>query len=119
MRMSTNLRNNSRVKTNIDCIFGVTPEATRSGKVTSLSVGGCFVKTTIWATDVPKMYIRLWLDSQGWLRLQGRVLYHLEKIGFGLHFTDLTSQDESVLKELMEQYPMRISSSDVGDEQPV
>jgi len=101
--MSINLRNNSRVRTNIDCIFGVTPEATRSGTVTSLSMAGCFVKTTIWATDVPKMYIRLWLNSQGWLRLQGSVLYHLEKIGFGLRFIGLTSQDESVLKELIEQ----------------
>ncbi len=113
--MSTNLRNNSRVKTNIDCIFGVTPEATRSGKVTSLSVGGCFVKTTIWATDIPKMYIRLWLNSQGWLRLQGSVLYHLEKIGFGLRFADLTPEDESAIKELIEQRATPAFSSDDED----
>jgi PilZ domain len=116
--MSTNLRNNSRVKTNIDCIFGVTPEATRSGKVTSLSVAGCFVKTTIWATDVPTIYIRLWLNSQRWLRLQGSVLYHLEKIGFGLRFADLTPQDESALIELIEQSAKPASSGVNGDEPP-
>jgi hypothetical protein len=115
--MSTNLRSNSRVKTNIDCIFGATPDATRSGKVTSLSAVGCFVKTTIWATDVPKMYIRLWLNSQRWLRLQGIVLYHLEQIGFGLRFADLTPQDESVIKELIQQNASPSSVKD-GDEQP-
>jgi hypothetical protein len=115
--MSTNIRSNSRVKTNIDCIFGVTPEATRSGKVTSLSTAGCFVKTTIWATDIPTMYIRLWLDSQGWLRLQGSVLYHLEKIGFGLRFTGLTPQEESILKELIEQCVRQAPSGDEEGEQ--
>lgn len=115
--MLTNSRNNSRVKTNIDCIFGVTPEAPRSGKVTSLSLAGCFVKTTIWVTDVPKMYIRLWLGSQRWLRLQGVVLYHLEKVGFGMRFADLTPQDESALKELMEQSSQINSSFVPGGEE--
>ena len=115
--MSTNSRSNSRVKTNIDCIFGVTPEATRSGKVTSLSTAGCFVKTTIWATDIPKIYIRLWLGSHGWLPLQGSVLYHLEKIGFGLRFTGLTSQEESVLKQLIKQCVRPTASGDEDGEQ--
>jgi hypothetical protein len=116
--MSNNSRTNSRVKTNIDCIFGVTPETTRTGKITSLSVAGCFVKTTIWATDVPIIYIRLWLESQRWLPLQGSVLYHLDKIGFGLRFSNLTPQDESALKELIEQSAKPASSGQNGDEQP-
>jgi hypothetical protein len=79
-------------------------------------MAGCFVKTTIWATDVPKIYIRLWLNSQRWLPLQGSVLYHLEKIGFGLHFEDLTPQDEIALKELIEQNSRPASSDE--DEHP-
>jgi hypothetical protein len=102
--MTTDIRNNSRVRTKIDCIFGTTPETKRNGIVTSLSLAGCFVKTTIWATDVPKMYIRLWIDSRGWLPLQGTVRYHLEAIGFGLVFVDLTPEDESAINELIERF---------------
>jgi hypothetical protein len=116
--MSTDSRNNSRVKTNIDCIFGGTPEAKRNGKVTSLSVAGCFVKTTMWTTDFPKMYIRLWHSSQRWLRLQGIVLYHLEQIGFGLRFVDLTPQDESAIREMIEQSANTESSFKDKNEQP-
>ena len=48
------------------------------------------------------MYIRLWVDSQGWLPLQGTVRYHMEAIGFGLVFEDLTPEDESAIHELIE-----------------
>lgn len=100
--MTSDSRNNSRVKTRIDCIFGTTPDTKRNGLVTSLSVAGCFVKTTMWTADVPKMYIRLWTDSQGWLPLQGTVRYHMEAIGFGLIFEDLTPEDENAINALIE-----------------
>jgi hypothetical protein len=102
--MTSNLRNNNRVKTKLDCIFGVTEDTPRSGTVTSLSLAGCFVKTKVWATNAPRMHIRLWLETKrDWLRLQGTVLYHLDHIGFGLLFKDLSSEDESILKTLVEQ----------------
>jgi hypothetical protein len=102
--MTTNFRNNQRVKTKLDCIFGVTEDTPRSGTVTSLSLAGCFVKTKVWATNAPNMHIRLWLESErGWLRLQGAVLYHLDHIGFGLLFRDLSPRDENILKMLVEQ----------------
>lgn len=113
--MTTDSRNNSRIKTNIDCIFGTTPEAKRNGLVTSLSVAGCFVKTSIWAMDVPKMYIRLWTDSKGWLPLQGTVRYHLEAIGFGLIFEDLSPEDESAITDLIERCAGKEFSIDDGE----
>lgn len=102
--MTINSRNNQRVKTKLDCIFGVTEDTPRSGTVTSLSLAGCFVKTKVWATNAPNMHIRLWLESKhDWLRLQGAVLYHLDHIGFGLLFRDLSPADESILQMLVEQ----------------
>jgi hypothetical protein len=72
--------------------------------VTSLSIAGCFVKTKVWATNTPSMHIRLWLESKrDWLRLQGKVLYHLDHIGFGLLFKDLSPDDEIILQTLIEQ----------------
>ena len=64
------------------------------------------------------MYIRLWIGSQGWLPLQGTVRYHMEKIGFGLVFEDLNPEDESAIKELIEQCGGLDFSGQDGDEQP-
>ena len=47
------------------------------------------------------MYLRLWLPEERWLRLQGEILYHLEEIGFGIVFTDVGSDDETMLRELV------------------
>jgi hypothetical protein len=103
-KVTAKSRNNQRVKTKLDCIFGVTEDTPRSGTVTSLSMAGCFVKTKVWATNAPNMHIRLWLESErDWLRLQGAVLYHLDHIGFGLLFRDLSTTDESILQMLVEQ----------------
>src|SRR4051812_17683838 len=105
--MITNARKNQRVKTSISCIFGVTPDTPRSGTVTSLSTSGCFVKTKVWSTNTPTMHIRLWLPTERWLRLQGTVLYHLDHIGFGLHFTGITPEDETIISTLIEQTPQQ------------
>lgn len=101
--MTTNSRKNRRVKTAISCIFGTTPDTPRSGTVTSLSVSGCFVKTKTWASNSAEMHIRLWLPAERWLPLHGTVLYHLDHIGFGLLFTDVSPDDESILNMLVER----------------
>jgi hypothetical protein len=99
--MTPNIRQNARVRVSISCIFGVTPDTPRSGTVTSISVLGCFVKTKGWASKGQKMHLRLWLPDNCWLRLQGTVLYHLESIGFGLIFNEVSSDDESMLESLV------------------
>jgi hypothetical protein len=101
--MTFNSRKNQRIKTSISCIFGMTPDTPRSGTVTSLSLSGCFVKTKVWSTNAPKMHVRLWMPTERWLPLQGTVLYHLDQIGFGLRFTDLTPEDETDLLTLIEK----------------
>ena len=96
-----NTGGNTRVKTSLPCTFGPSPAAPRNGTVTSLSISGCFVKTKVWITKGQKMYLRLWLPEERWLRLQGEILYHLEEIGFGILFTDVGAEDESILRELV------------------
>lgn len=94
-------RENTRVKTSLPCTFGTSPATPRNGTVTSLSVLGCFIKTKVWVTKGQKMYLRLWLPEERWLRLQGEILYHLEAIGFGIHFTDVGAEDETILREMV------------------
>jgi hypothetical protein len=96
-----NIRENTRVKTSLACTFGPSPATPRNGTVTSLSISGCFVKTKVWITKGQKMYLRLWLPEERWLRLQGEILYHLEEIGFGILFTDVGAEEENILRELI------------------
>lgn len=101
--MTPDNRTNPRVKAFISCTFGPNPETPRSGTITSISVLGCFVKTKGWATKGQVMYLKLWLPEGQWLRLQGTIIYHLERIGFGVTFDGLSSDDEVKIKELVRQ----------------
>lgn len=101
--MTPDNRTNARVKLAISCIFGPNPDTPRSATVTSISVLGCFVKTKGWATKGQKMYLRLWLPEGQWLPLQGTVIYHMERIGFGLTFEEIGSADEVKIQELVSQ----------------
>ena len=47
------------------------------------------------------MYLRLWLPEERWLRLQGEIIYHLESIGFGIIFSEVGAEDETILKDLV------------------
>lgn len=96
-----NTRDNTRVKTSLPCSFGPSPSTPRNGTVTSLSISGCFIKTKVWVTKGQKMYLRLWLPEERWLRLQGEILYHLEAIGFGILFSEVGAEDESILQDLV------------------
>lgn len=85
------------------CTFGSTEDTPRSGTVTSLSHAGCFVKTRAWAERGLKMFIKIWLPGGGWLPLRATVIYHMDKVGFGLAFEGLTQDDESSIDLIMRE----------------
>lgn len=94
-----------RVKTDLQCSWGVTEACPRNGKITSLSLKGCFVKTTANATDGQTIFVNCWLpEERRWTLLCGSVLYHIEKIGFGLTFTDLNEEQKETINVLIEHY---------------
>ena len=101
--MTEDKRTNHRVKSFISCTFGPNSDTPRSGTVTSISVLGCFVKTKGWATKGQKMYLRLWLPEGQWLPLQGTVLYHMERVGFGLTFDEISADEEMKIREVVSQ----------------
>ena len=94
----------SRIQTSLSCTFGTSEDTPRSGTVTSLSAQGCFVKTTAWVNDGTEMFIKLWLLSERrWLVLRATVLYHLENIGFGVGFKEMTPDDIQALDTLIRE----------------
>lgn len=98
-----NKRDIKRVKTDLPCSWGLTDACPRNGKITSLSSRGCFVKTTAVTTDGQTIFVNCWLPSRRWVMLRGSVIYHLEKIGFGMIFNELNDEQKETISALIEQ----------------
>ncbi len=92
-----------RVKIDLHCSWGLTDACPRNGTITSLSARGCFVKTTAATTDGQTIFVNCWLPSRRWMMLRGTVIYHLEKVGFGLIFSGLDEEQKATVSELVEQ----------------
>ena len=97
-------RETRRIKTDLSCNWGLTDACPRNGKITSLSHKGCFVKTTAITTDGQIVYVNCWLPERRWMMLCGTVIYHIEKIGFGLNFTGLNEEQKETISSLIERY---------------
>jgi Tfp pilus assembly protein PilZ len=72
-------------------------------RITSLSVGGCFVQTGREKNAGEKIYLRLWLGD-GEKIVRGEVRYRLERVGLGVQFFELMERDKGHLAELVEHY---------------
>ena len=97
-----NARAIRRVKTDLSCYWGLTDACPRNGKITSLSSRGCFVKTTAVTTDGQTVFVNCWLPDRRWMMFSGTVIYHIEKIGFGLVFANLNEEQQETIASLVE-----------------
>lgn len=96
----------ARVAINVD--WGVTPACEFAGdRVTSLSVGGCFIQTERQVNEGSTVYVRLWEMQGGRGTFRGVVRYQLQlspkhpPIGLGLEFPDLGEEERANLKEVL------------------
>ena len=96
-------RKKTRFLSELSCAFGPTPDAPRSGTVTSIGLKECFVKTKAIVIEGQNLHVRVWTPENCWLRLSGRVKYHMERVGFGVVFQDLTEEQLAELSRLVEQ----------------
>jgi len=88
--------------------WGNTPACAHPGRLTSLSVGGCFVQTEVNARTGSIVFLRLLLAPEARNALEGvlmgRAAYNLEGVGFGLEFMRLKPDDERDIRDLVEFY---------------
>ena len=91
-----------RLRPPMHCYWGTTEACPRNGQITSLGVESCFVKTKAEAQDGQLLYVNCWLPSERWLLLRGHVTYRMERVGFGLSFTDLTETEREMLRTLLD-----------------
>jgi hypothetical protein len=96
-------RKKTRFLSELSCAFGPTPDAPRSGTITSIGLRECFVKTKAIVIEGQILHVRVWTPENCWLRLSGRVKYHMERVGFGVVFHDLSEDQLSDLSRLVEQ----------------
>ncbi|HEX8072116.1 MAG TPA: PilZ domain-containing protein [Pyrinomonadaceae bacterium] len=95
------VRQSRRVRVNIDPThWGLTEQCLEDGRITSLSVGGCFLATSVRVAPGQIVYLRFALPRKpgqpGVPRaLQAQVRYHFAPaVGLGLRFLNLTEADE-------------------------
>jgi hypothetical protein len=95
------VRQSRRVRVNIaPTHWGLTEQCLEDGRITSLSVGGCFLATEMTVAPGQVVYLRFALPRKpgqaGVPRLlQAQVRYHFAPaIGLGLQFLNLTEADE-------------------------
>ena len=96
-------RKKTRFLSELSCAFGPTPDTPRSGTITSIGLKECFVKTKAIVIEGQSLHVRVWTPENRWLRLSGRVKYHMERVGFGVVFQDLSEDQLSDLSRLVEQ----------------
>ena len=63
-------------------------------RVSDLSVGGCFVDTVTEAFKGETVKLQILLPTNEWLELQGVVMHHHPRFGFGLRFVDLNETQQ-------------------------
>jgi hypothetical protein len=85
-------RRRRRVLTSLTCNWGWDEDVPKHGKVTSLSLRGCFLQTTVFGERDRRLHIHLWLPTGEWLKMQGAIIYAIEGVGFGVITTKLTRQ---------------------------
>ena len=96
-------RKKTRVLSELSCAFGPTPDTPRSGTITSIGLRECFVKTKAIVIEGQSLHVRVWTPENCWLRLSGRVKYHMERVGFGVVFHELSEDQLTELSRLVEQ----------------
>ena len=106
--MPAEKRRHQRARVSFPVDWGETPSCVNPARLTSLSVGGCFVQTKKTAREGSVIFLRLLVapEARNVLEgvLMGRVLYVLEGVGFGLGFVKLKPEDERDIKDIVEFY---------------
>ncbi|HJR06224.1 MAG TPA: PilZ domain-containing protein [Pyrinomonadaceae bacterium] len=97
-------RRHPRVKASIPINWGLTSECLKYDRITSFSIGGCFIQTAEAVRPLTVVYMRFFLSGRGEQLITGKVIYNLEEVGLGVEFTNLPEQDKNDFEALVNYY---------------
>lgn len=116
------VRQRRRVSINIDPThWGLTEQCLEDGRITSLSVGGCFLATSAQLVPGQIVYLRFALPRKAGQAgvprtLQAQVRYHFPPaVGVGLQFVNLTEEDERNLARYVADAVRRLRAARRGE----
>lgn len=102
------LRRHPRVNVEFFADWGWGPECEYYDKITSLSLGGCFLATKRELTSRTEIYIKWNVERIGMISLRGSVRYQIRVMegapptGAGIEFVAVSGESESRLRALLE-----------------
>jgi hypothetical protein len=102
-----NFKEKTRFLAELSCAFGPTPDAPRSGTITSIGLRECFVKTKAIVIEGQDLFVRVWMPDNRWLRMSGSVKYHMTGVGFGVIFHELPEEQFRELAGLIDLLRLR------------
>ena len=103
--MKQGRRKVGRVAMELPVEWGLTPRYEHHGKITSLSRGGCLLRTeAIQPLFGKTIHIRIPLPEREWWEVRGEVLYYLRDVGFGVEFSGFNDRDTATLRALMRHH---------------
>ena len=92
------------MKASIAINWGLTPECLKHDRITSFSIGGCFIQTAEAVNPLTVVYISFYLSPEGERIICGEVRYNLEQVGLGVEFLNLTERDKKDFQSLVNYY---------------
>jgi len=104
------LRKHPRVNVDFFADWGWGPECENYDKITSLSVGGCFLATKRELSARDEIYIKWTVENVGMISLKGSVRYQTRVMegapptGAGIEFVGVSAQNEQKLQFVLGQY---------------
>ena len=106
----TELRSHPRVNVDFFADWGWGPECEYYDKITSFSLGGCFLATKRELRSGQEIYMRLTgeltgtINLKGALRYQFRVMEGAPPTGAGIEFVELSSESQRKLQAFFDSY---------------
>jgi Tfp pilus assembly protein PilZ len=102
------LRKHPRVNVDFFADWGWGPECENYDKITSLSLGGCFLATKRELRARDEIYIRWTVENIGMISLKGSVRYQTRVMegspptGAGIEFVSVSSESQKRLQAVMD-----------------
>lgn len=73
-------------------------------RISDISLHGCFLETIGQASAGERVWFQIKSPTGRLIQLAGEVIYCQLMLGFGLRFTQISAEDRTMLKQLLEFY---------------
>ncbi|HVF57013.1 MAG TPA: PilZ domain-containing protein [Pyrinomonadaceae bacterium] len=98
----TQRRRHPRARVDIRVDWGWRRGGEYNARLSSLSVGGCFIQTEMGALRGQPIFIQMWLSPSTYAEIEGAVAYNLEKVGLGVEFTGIGDEDRKSIQQIVD-----------------